>query len=98
MGARSIAARRSGRIRPRGSAGATGARRPAPCANAPAMLERLRAALEDFGRMILFAFEAAAWAVRPPFRMDLVLTQMAFIGVGSAFIVGATGLAAGMVF
>ncbi len=62
------------------------------------MLERSRAALEDFGRMILFAFEAAAWAVRPPFRMDLVVTQMAFIGVGSAFIVGATGLAAGMVF
>jgi phospholipid/cholesterol/gamma-HCH transport system permease protein len=62
------------------------------------MLERTRAAFEDFGRMILFAAEAAAWAVRPPFRLDLVLAQMAFIGVGSAFIVGATGLAAGMVF
>ncbi len=62
------------------------------------MLDRVRAAFEDFGRMILFAFEAAAWALRPPFRLDLVVTQMAFIGVGSAFIVGATGLAAGMVF
>jgi phospholipid/cholesterol/gamma-HCH transport system permease protein len=62
------------------------------------MLGRVRAAFEDFGRMILFAVEAAAWAVRPPFRLDLMVAQMAFIGVGSVFIVGATGLAAGMVF
>jgi phospholipid/cholesterol/gamma-HCH transport system permease protein len=61
-------------------------------------MRRLRAALEDFGRMILFAFEAMAWAVRPPFRLELVVAQMAFIGVGSAFIVAATGLSAGMVF
>jgi phospholipid/cholesterol/gamma-HCH transport system permease protein len=61
-------------------------------------MDRVRAAFEDFGRMILFAFEAVAWAFRPPFRLELVLAQMAFIGVGSAFIVGATGLAAGMVF
>jgi phospholipid/cholesterol/gamma-HCH transport system permease protein len=61
-------------------------------------MERVRAALEDFGRMILFAFEAVAWAFRPPFRPDLIVSQMAFIGVGSVFIVGATGLAAGMVF
>jgi len=59
---------------------------------------RLKAALEDFGRMILFAVEMVAWAVRPPFRLELVLTQMAFIGVGSAFIVGVTGTFAGMVF
>jgi phospholipid/cholesterol/gamma-HCH transport system permease protein len=61
-------------------------------------MPRVRAALEDLGRMILFAVDAAAWAVRPPFRLDLVISQMAFIGVGSAFIVGATGLSAGMVF
>jgi len=61
-------------------------------------MERVKAAFEDFGRMILFAVEAVAWAFRPPFRLDLVVTQMAFIGVGSAFIVGATGLSAGMVF
>jgi phospholipid/cholesterol/gamma-HCH transport system permease protein len=59
---------------------------------------RLKAALEDFGRMILFAVEMVAWAVRPPFRPELVLAQMAFIGVGSAFIVGVTGTFAGMVF
>jgi phospholipid/cholesterol/gamma-HCH transport system permease protein len=58
----------------------------------------LRAALEDFGRMILFVGETVAWAFRPPFRFELVLAQMAFIGVGSAFIVGVTGTFAGMVF
>lgn len=47
--------------------------------------------------MILFAGETAAWAVRPPFRPELVLIQMAAIGVGSAFIVGVTGLFTGMV-
>jgi phospholipid/cholesterol/gamma-HCH transport system permease protein len=62
------------------------------------MLKKVTAALEDFGRMILFTVEAVAWAVRPPFRLDQILTQMAVIGVGSAFIVGATGLATGMVF
>ncbi len=61
-------------------------------------MRRLQAALEDFGRMILFAFEVVAWAVRPPFRLELIVAQMAFIGVGSVFIVGATGLSAGMVF
>lgn len=62
------------------------------------MLSRLRDALEDFGRMILFAGETIAWAFRPPFRFDQVLAQMAFIGAGSAFIVGVTGSFAGMVF
>jgi phospholipid/cholesterol/gamma-HCH transport system permease protein len=73
------------------------------CARKPAVrystaMERLRAALEDFGRMIFFAIEAVAWMFRPPFRPELILAQMAFIGVGSVFIVGATGLSAGMVF
>ena len=62
------------------------------------MLRRVRAALEDFGRMILFAIDAVQWAIRPPFRWNLVVAQMAFIGAGSTFIVAATGLAAGMVF
>src|SRR5512138_3026961 len=61
-------------------------------------MERLRAALEDFGRMIFFALEAVAWSFRPPFQPELILTQMAFIGVGSVFIVAATGLSLGMVF
>jgi phospholipid/cholesterol/gamma-HCH transport system permease protein len=61
-------------------------------------MQKLRAALEDLGRMILFAVEAVAWAFRPPFRLEQIVAQMAFIGVGSTFIVGATGAAAGMVF
>ncbi len=69
----------------------------APCDN-DAPMRRVQAAFEDFGRMILFAVEAVAWAFRPPFRPELIISQMAFIGVGSAFIVGATGLSAGMVF
>jgi phospholipid/cholesterol/gamma-HCH transport system permease protein len=61
------------------------------------VMRRLRAALEDFGRMMFFAMEALAWAFRPPFRPELVLAQMAFIGVGSVFIVGVTGSFTGMV-
>jgi phospholipid/cholesterol/gamma-HCH transport system permease protein len=61
-------------------------------------MRRLVAALEDFGGMIFFAFETIAWAFRPPFRPALILTQMAFIGVGSVFIVGVTGTFTGMVF
>ncbi len=58
---------------------------------------RLRAAFEDFGQMVLFAGETFAWAFRPPFRLELVLAQMAFIGAGSVFIVGVTGTFSGMV-
>jgi phospholipid/cholesterol/gamma-HCH transport system permease protein len=61
-------------------------------------MKRVIAGLEDFGRMLFFAVDAVAWMFRPPFRPELILAQMAFIGVGSAFIVGATGLSAGMVF
>ncbi len=61
-------------------------------------MTRLRAALEDFGQMLFFAVEVVAWAFRPPFRLDQLLAQMAFIGAGSAFIVGVTGSFAGMVF
>ena len=48
--------------------------------------------------MLMFAGEVVAWAFRPPFRIDQLLAQMAFIGAGSAFIVGVTGTFAGMVF
>jgi len=61
-------------------------------------MKKLRAALEDFGQMLFFAAETVAWAFRPPFRPDQILAQMAFIGAGSAFIVGVTGTFAGMVF
>jgi phospholipid/cholesterol/gamma-HCH transport system permease protein len=63
-----------------------------------APVRRLRAWLEDFGEMILFAGETIAWAFRPPFRPDLLLVHMAAIGVGSSFIVATTGAFSGMVF
>jgi phospholipid/cholesterol/gamma-HCH transport system permease protein len=61
-------------------------------------MQRLRAWFEDFGRMILFAVETLQWVFRPPFRPELVLAQMAAIGVGSTFIVATTGFFTGMVF
>ena len=48
--------------------------------------------------MILFAVETLQWVFRPPFRPELVLGQMAAIGVGSTFIVSTTGFFTGMVF
>ncbi len=59
---------------------------------------RIRTWFEDFGRMILFAGETVQWIFRPPFRPELILTQMAAIGVGSTFIVSTTGFFTGMVF
>ncbi len=61
------------------------------------MLRRFHAWFEDFGQMIFFAGETLAWAVRPPFRPELVLVQMAAIGVGSVFIISTTGFFTGMV-
>ena len=39
------------------------------------VMRRLTAALEDFGRMILFAVEVVAWMFRPPFRLELVIAH-----------------------
>jgi len=60
-------------------------------------VERIRAWFEDFGSMIFFAGESLAWMFRPPFRPDLILTQMAAIGVGSTFIITTTGFFTGLV-
>jgi phospholipid/cholesterol/gamma-HCH transport system permease protein len=61
------------------------------------VLGRLRASLEDFGELVLFGGETFAWVIRPPWRVELLVQQMAAIGVGSTFIVAVTGLFAGMV-
>jgi phospholipid/cholesterol/gamma-HCH transport system permease protein len=50
------------------------------------------------GQVSRFFGEACYWAVRPPFRMRLVLEQFLFVGNRSAFIVCLTGLFSGMVF
>jgi phospholipid/cholesterol/gamma-HCH transport system permease protein len=60
-------------------------------------MNRLREAFEDFGRMVFFAVETVQWIFRPPFRPELILAQMAAIGVGSAFIVSTTAFFSGMV-
>jgi phospholipid/cholesterol/gamma-HCH transport system permease protein len=60
-------------------------------------MRRALAWFEDLGNMLLFAGDVLAWAFRPPFRPELVLGQMAAIGVGSTFIVATTGTFAGMV-
>jgi len=44
-------------------------------------MQRVWAAFEDFGRMILFAVEAVAWTFRPPFRPDLVLCDIGLPGM-----------------
>ncbi len=60
-------------------------------------MRRFRAAFEDFGELIFFAGEVLAWTFRPPFRLGMVVGQMAAIGVGSVMIVGVTGTFTGMV-
>ncbi len=62
-----------------------------------APVQRLRAWFEDFGNMLLFAGETLAWAFRPPFRLELIIGQMAAIGVGSSFIIPTTGFFTGLV-
>lgn len=60
-------------------------------------MQKLLAAFDDFGQMLFFALDTARWAVRRPFRLNLVLQQMAAIGVGSVFIVSTTAFFSGMV-
>ena len=60
-------------------------------------MRRFRAAFEDFGELIFFAGDVLAWTFRPPFRLGMVVGQMAAIGVGSVMIVGVTGTFTGMV-
>ena len=47
--------------------------------------------------MLFFALDTLRWAVRPPFRPELILVQMAAIGVGSVFIVTTTSFFTGVV-
>ena len=52
----------------------------------------------EVGATAMLFFQTVAWAVRPPLRLKLLLTQCEFIGVGSLFIVLLTGLFTGLVF
>ncbi len=56
------------------------------------------ALVTDIGAVLVFFFRAIAAGVRPPYRIALILQQAEFVGFGSLFIVGLTGLFTGGVF
>jgi phospholipid/cholesterol/gamma-HCH transport system permease protein len=56
------------------------------------------ALIADVGGITEMAFRTAVWLVRPPFRFQLLFEQLDYVGVGSIFVVGITGLFTGMVF
>ncbi len=53
---------------------------------------------DDFGATLLLGAKELSWAVRPPFRFGELIGALAFIGVGSTFIVALVGLFTGMAF
>ncbi|MBS1985254.1 MAG: ABC transporter permease [Bdellovibrionales bacterium] len=50
------------------------------------------------GRFTIFAIDAVIWTFRPPYRLQLIINEMDFIGNQSLFIVGLTGIFTGAVF
>ncbi len=54
--------------------------------------------LEEIGILARLVGETVRWTFRRPFHVPQLLEAMRFIGVGSIFIVGLTGLFVGMVF
>ena len=72
------------------------------------MMERLKAGVEhigaraigtveDFGRICMMVGETFVWAVRPPYRVRILLQAFESVGVGSLFIVLFTGMFTGLV-
>lgn len=60
-----------------------------------------RASLRVFdqvGGIFLLLVRSIQWAFRPPFRLDILIRQMEFVGVQSTFIIGLTSLFTGMAF
>ncbi len=54
--------------------------------------------VEEIGGMAELFVQAIVWTLRPPWRIRLLFEQLDFVGVGSIFVVGITGLFTGMVF
>ncbi|MBL8913818.1 MAG: ABC transporter permease, partial [Archangium sp.] len=54
--------------------------------------------IEELGGLASLLIDVIRWAVRPPFRVQNLFAQLDFVGVGSIFIVGLTGIFSGMVF
>ncbi len=71
---------------------------PAPPSLFRAALGPIVRAIEEFGTLADLAIRAFLWAVRPPFRVGVIVTQLEFVGVQSVFLVGLVGLFTGMVF
>jgi phospholipid/cholesterol/gamma-HCH transport system permease protein len=54
--------------------------------------------IEELGGLASLLIDILRWSVRPPFRLQNLFAQLDFVGVGSIFIVGLTGIFSGMVF
>lgn len=54
--------------------------------------------IEGLGRFSMLFFSTLIWAIRPPYRIGILLSAMEFVGVGSLFIVLLTGVFTGAVF
>lgn len=52
----------------------------------------------DLGGLAMLTWQVLRWAVRPPYRVNNLFSQLDFVGVGSIFIVCLTGMFSGMVF
>lgn len=54
--------------------------------------------IQGFGEVMMFAGHVFWLGLRPPFRLQLLISQMYFVGIGSLFIILLTGLFSGAVF
>jgi len=54
--------------------------------------------IKETGQTALFIFDVLKWLPKPPYRFQLVLESMNFIGIESLFIVILSALSTGMVF
>jgi phospholipid/cholesterol/gamma-HCH transport system permease protein len=54
--------------------------------------------ITHLGGLVEMVVLSIYWLVRPPYRVDVYFDQLEFVGVGSVFVVGLTGLFTGMVF
>jgi phospholipid/cholesterol/gamma-HCH transport system permease protein len=52
----------------------------------------------DIGGLAALGFQVARWSFKRPYRLQNLFAQLDFVGVGSIFIVGLTGIFTGMVF
>ena len=63
----------------------------------PPWLRLLEQPFEAVGDLVLFSVQSIVAIFRPPYRLGLMLVQLDFMGFGTIFVVGLTGLFTGMV-